>query len=155
MVNPRKLILYQLSDELLRDNFHVCTRSINVYMQNPSDRFRRYNRNPLGIFVKNRSVKVVAEVDYIDDEFHFMLGLKGARSAANSSLEKFGILRVAKLHANVIPNFRTFLHDKIGSIKVNSTEAYDLLRSAHLLIRANYPQLQFKKNRTVGDGARV
>lgn len=49
MVSPRKPILYQSFDELLRDNFEIYTRNIYLGMDDPKNDHLNYKRNFLDI----------------------------------------------------------------------------------------------------------
>lgn len=143
MVSPRKPILYQTFEELLRDNFRIYSRSLLIYVQAPINVGNiEVDLRPLDIFVENRSVNVAAEVDCVDADYQILYRGNGMKMFGNSSLRKLGIMRAAKLHPLVIPKLGKVLHHEIDLMKGNMTEKYVLVEKVNKIISKIYPQLQ-------------
>lgn len=135
MVSPRKPVLYEYFNELMRDNFHVYTRSMLLFWH--PENFTIF-KNSLDVFVHKFPVYAVTETEVANGELQG-LDLNETGSHEDSLLQKHGVMDAATLQPNVKSKFSRFLHAIITSTNENKTVDY---YSKIVAIEEQYPRLQ-------------
>lgn len=112
IVVPRKPILYNFLNELVRDNFQVYTRSIGMFLER--GHLYEYGRVVLDIVKNGHSIIVRTELQSTILDYYNVLKYYVEDSGVVSTLEKLRVMDVAKLHPNVAQAFSEFLTEKFA-----------------------------------------